>query len=304
MVFSKAVLLCGTLIIILLCACAPKVVLRDNWGGGGLALSSEKQFRGLMEKNTGLCFDYSQENVGQLFSEPHFSLRLPVTDSSKKIKKYNILNGRYPVVDTLPPDSSMNDADRMLKAARKQFYRAEKARFNRKSKGIVMLSILIISLACFLLIYGSELSILLFYPFLFVLMMVFVLAGIFLLLGLLFGLVISQDTIRKQKGIRKILRAPKKAPADRWLEYEIRMLLMLNNFMNPQEQIRRIQRIREKSQSDLYNPWLSKLKELKYYNLSLVKQRRLPAKIIIVSVFISPYLLLLLASLIIDLFNL
>ena len=79
---------------------------------------------------------------------------------------------------------------------------------------------------------------------------------------------------------------------------------MLNNFMNPQEQIRRIQRIREKSQSDLYNPWLSKLKELKYYNLSLVKQRRLPAKLIIVSVLISPYLLLLLASLIIDLFNL
>lgn len=201
----------------------------------------------------------------------------------------------------LPHTSLMNGADSMLLAARNDFIRAEQIRSRKWIKLLIFSLIVLSGIVWFVLTIGPWLST---YPFLFLYFLIMAVGGIFIFLSTLLALILTKDIIRRRKGISKIMSAPKKAPADRWLEYEIRMLLMLNNFMNPQEQIRRIQRIREKSQSDLYNPWLSKLKELKYYNLSLVKQRRLPVKLIIVCVFISPYLLLLLASLISDLFNL
>jgi len=192
-------------------------------------------------------------------------------------------------VDTVPPPAMRNKADQKLAKAQLWLDRYERNQVNQKINQAFYLEITTPPTAAAIIALEAAMvgtSQYVFYQIL------LVLGGVMVVGAWLIGSVIVSclPEFKKWKAYRKILNSPNKAPEGRQLEYEIRMLLMLNNVMSREEQIRRIQKIREVSQSDLYNPWLSRLKELKYYHESTQKLKRL-------SVLSDPFTLFLLITL-------
>ena len=110
--------------LMLLCSCAPKVIIRDGWGGtGGTAL-----------KNTAVPAHGEMYTVAVQQEESPAAIvsraqkgwvNKPGTDTSAKARVQSVRKERYPRIDTLPPASMMNGADSMLLAARNDFIKAE-----------------------------------------------------------------------------------------------------------------------------------------------------------------------------------
>ncbi|NBP06235.1 MAG: hypothetical protein EBV15_08475, partial [Bacteroidetes bacterium] len=86
--------------------------------------------------------------------------------------------------------------------------------------------------------------------------------------SLMFIYFLFRPELKAKRACRLIRRAPLHAPKNRFIEYEVRSLLMLNNYMSRRMQIKHIRKLREISQTDLYNPWLNKIKSLRYYEES------------------------------------
>ena len=257
----------GVLTAIWLCSCSPKIFVRGDIGAGGFASGFERQSDSHAERQVRLF----RENTEVAVLVPAIKhAGLPVADTSKKPGSQNILNGRFPIIDKLPPASSMNGADSLLLSAQKDFIRAERISSRTPLKKLIIL-ILGITVAgwVFYQIQSKEVFNDPNTGWLAIFVILFYLLLYWLLLGLLYLYINFKDKIRRRLGISKIMRAPRKAPPSRRIEYEVRSLLMLNNFMPRRIQLKKIGIIRDLSQTDKYNPWLGRLKELKYYKESL-----------------------------------
>ena len=175
-------------------------------------------------------------------------------------------------VDSVPPPALRNGADKELARAQEWLDRYERNQAN----SAVNLATYFISttpvLAAFIAILESEMvgtSKYVFYQF------VLLMLGMCAIGTWLFGgwLISDMPKWKAARAYDKILNAPRKAPPDRRIEYEVRVLLMLNEAMSPQEQIRRIRKIREMAQTDPYNPWLKRLSELRYHKVVQLEQK-------------------------------
>ena len=259
---------------LLIYSCSPKVIYRGDAGAGGFA-----QVKCLTHNEKDIFqSDNSNEHIAESLKKSlevnHSIVNADTPKLSKaqlKAKKKRIALGFS--VDTVPPPAMRNRADKQLARAQLWLDRYERNQVNQKINLATYFTITtppttaaIIALESAMV--GSSKYVL------YQILLVF--GGIMVLGTWLSGFVIISllPEFKRGKAYRKILNSPKKAPEGRQLEYEIRMLLMLNNVMSREEQIRRIQKIREVSQSDLYNPWLSRLKELKYYKESSAKLKK------------------------------
>lgn len=278
-------------IVLLICSCSQKVIYRGDCGG----VSGFEQVKRLThsEKDSWQA-DKIIGCEGESFSQTmKFDCQSAYIDTPKISKaKLRARKKRLALgftVDAVPPPAMRNKADEQLARAQKWLDKYERNQANRNINLAAYFLLTTPPAAAAIIALEAAMvgtSQYVFYQIL------LVLGGVMVLGTWFIGSVIVSflPEFKEWKAYRKILNSPNKAPEGRQLEYEIRMLLMLNNVMSREEQIRRIQKIREVSQSDLYNPWLSRLKELKYYHESTQKLKRL-------SVLSDPFTLFLLITL-------
>lgn len=202
-------------------------------------------------------------------------------------------------VDSVPPPALRNKADKELARAQEWLDRYER---NQANSAVNMAAYVIITVPAMVAVIallesamvGTSQNAL--YQFM------------LLLLGMCaFGawltggwLIADMPKRKAARAYRKIRNAPRKAPPERRIEYEVRVLLMLNEAMSPKEQKQRIQRIRELAQTDPYNPWLKRLKELKYY--PVVQHSQKPAFNISRRAWLFFFLLIILLPFLLSLF--
>lgn len=172
-------------------------------------------------------------------------------------------------VDTVPPPALRNKADLELARAQEWLDRYER---NQANRAVNMAAYLIISvpalIAVFVLLESEMVGTSQYVLY----QLMLVLLGIGAIWGWLIGgwIIADLPKWKAASAYQKIRNAPRKAPPERRIEYEVRVLLMLNEVMSPKEQIKRIRKIRDMAQTDPHNPWLEKLKKLKFYNLSVL----------------------------------
>lgn len=176
-------------------------------------------------------------------------------------------------VDTIPPPMERNKADIKLSKADRAIHRYAEIRTNMNT---VMTIFTLIS-ACILVPVIGPLLPGLSSANVFVFILTFFLLT--LILGtwsMLWLYLYLRPELKAQRACRLIRRAPLHAPKNRFIEYEVRSLLMLDNYVSRRWQIKHIRKLREISQTDLYNPWLNKIKNLRYYNESKLKKSQRP----------------------------
>lgn len=242
---------------VLFSGCAPKVIISDGWGGG-FGSVKERQHRAHSELQVGSVPTDILNEKDSAFAVAKTN-HLPLVDTGKKANKYNILNGRYPLIDTIPPDSSMNGADSLLLAARNDFIRAEQIRSRKWIKLLIFSLIVLSGIVWFVLTIGPWLST---YPFLFLFFLFIAVGGIFIFLSTLLALILTKDIIRRRKGISKIMSAPNYAPAGRRIEYEVRSIKMVRPYMTSFQLSEKLAFIRNLGKSDPDNPWLKELEAM------------------------------------------
>ncbi len=242
-------------IALLVSGCAPKVIVRDGWGGG-FGSVKERQHGAHSELQVGSVQADILNEKDSASAVPK-SNHTPPVDTGKQAKKYNILNGRYPLIDTIPPDSSMNGADSMLLAARNDFIRAEQIR-SRKWIKLLIFSLITAVGVGWLLYTLVPMAV----HFLFFLLLFFLGIIVFYVLGIILILILIKDKIRKRHGISKIMSAPTKAPANRRIEYEVRAIKMVRPYMSSFQLSEKLAFIRNLGKSDPDNPWLKELEAM------------------------------------------
>lgn len=161
------------------------------------------------------------------------------------------------VVDSIVPDSLQNGADKEYAAAADDLekYRKHKKNLARNEGIYALISAPILALVIIYLesqMIGAP----------FLIKMLIVISGAnfieFWIIGFLIISLIPRGKLTS--AINHIKKAPQKAPDGRRIEYEVRTLLMLKNFLTHNEINKIIKRIRQIAETDPYNPWLEKLK--------------------------------------------
>lgn len=260
------------MIVLLICSCAPKVIYRDGWGSAGVARANlqhhgenalELEEMGEMDKKKPETILFTGR-IDRCFEQTD----TPVVGKTKlKIKRKQ--RALLFFVDSIPLADQRNGADKKLAKAKKWMDRYDRNIANNSINLIVYLAITtpVLFVLLFMLISSIVLS-----SYVFMQILYFFL-GYLAVFTWLYGtvLVLMLPDVKAALAYRKIRRSPSKSPADRRIEYEVRMLFMLQHVMSSGQQIKRIRSIREKLQLDPYNPWLSKLKELKYYHMAMIK---------------------------------
>lgn len=289
-VFTSAMRLPVLLFALFLCSCA---VRKQGFSlGGGIGTSD-------------FYPDTAEETVMSQAASPAgmASYSCGYTDSPKlskarlRAKRKRLELGFY--VDSVPPPALRNKADKQLARAQELLDRYER---NQANSAVNMATYLIITVPAMVAVIASLESEMVgtskyvLYQFMLLLLGMCAI-GAWLIGGWLIAYMPKRKAAR---AYRKILNAPRKAPPERRIEYEVRVLLMLNRVMSPQEQVRRIREIREISQTDPYNPWLKRLQELKYYPVVQLSQK--PAFNISRKVWLFVYLFIILLPFLLSLF--
>jgi hypothetical protein len=101
-----------------------------------------------------------------------------------------------------------------------------------------------------------------------------------------------------KSAMNRILRAPKKAPSNRRIEYEVRTLIMLQKYLSKRYIKKKIKYIRQLGQTDPYNPWLEKLNYLEQVELKSSKIKGMDVLKIVLGIYVLRLLVTLLISII------
>lgn len=247
------------LIALLICGCSPKVIYRGDPGAGGFMSWDVKHSGEYAEQKVKPIKADTEDRQAVAYTPAKQFRYFPVADTSKKAFKYNILNGRYPLIDTIPPDSFMNGADSLLLAAQKDFIRAEEIRSHKWIKLLIFSLIVLAGLTWFFINIFPDLA---YYHWLNLFLLLMALIGILIFLGSILFLIIMQDLLHKRNGVSKIMSAPNQAPALRRIEYEVRCIKMIRSYMSSLLLNKKVDFIRDLGKSDPDNPWLKELDKL------------------------------------------
>lgn len=162
-------------------------------------------------------------------------------------------------VDTLPPDSLRNEADLMYAKADKQLKKYISIKQNLwKYELVYFLSttpLVVFGIATL----EAEMAFAGFFTQFLIVLAGMSIVGTWITLALV---LLSLPGAYLKSAANNIKRAPKFAPKERRIEYEIRSILMLGTRLNRHYVKKKIKIIKELAQTDPYNPWLDKLPQL------------------------------------------
>jgi hypothetical protein len=191
-------------------------------------------------------------------------------DSAAKLKKIAIPTA-IPTIDTIPPENARNEADKMLFSAQKKLLAYQRQKTNIL-RNVVIYNVLALPLLffwikstienwSFVFIVGG-----LFGAFLELILLMILLAeiSVYLSLNLIFPIL---PKLSLDRAVTLISKAPKSAPPERRVEYEVRCLKIIAKNLTLFQLKNRIQKIREIAQIDPYSPWLRTLDaiEIEYF---------------------------------------
>jgi len=254
------------LLIVFFSSCAAKKS-GISWGGGA----------GAEIKTKNVNYTVNSTNENKVNNDVQTLLLKPAVDSPGLSKiAIRAKQKRQSLgfsVDTIPPKALMNNADLKLARAQKLLDKYERNQRNQIANLSIYALLSTPILVKTLILIVEEIQASNKYPFLQAILFL----GIIGVVGYwLFGFLVvgGLPAIKANRAYRKIKIAPKHAPDSRRIEYEVRVLLMLNNVMSEAKQIKRIKRIKELSQTDPYNPWLKRLEELRFYQVSQLSGSR------------------------------
>lgn len=195
---------------------------------------------------------------------PHVFVDTPVvtvveSDSVKRALRDSLKY--FPlVVDSVVADSLQNGADKEYAAAAKKMVQYRKFKKNLKYYELIygLIATPLAIVLIFMLqsvIAGASIASLIF------VITVMVLLALVWALGFLIIALIPKWILKGAK--KHVNRAPEIAPSNRRIEYEVRTLLMLKNFLSYYAIQKRIEKIQNLSITEPNNPWLKKLEPIK-----------------------------------------